>query len=42
MMNYIAKRILLAALSVWMISVLTFIVMQLPEGDYVSQLIRYA
>ena len=42
MLQYITKRILLAALSVWMISVLTFIVMQLPEGDYVSQLIRYA
>jgi ABC-type microcin C transport system permease subunit YejB len=30
---YIARRQLLAALTVWMISVLAFVVIQIPAGD---------
>ena len=42
MIQYIAKRILLAGFTLWVISLLTFVVMQLPEGDYVTQLLREA
>jgi peptide/nickel transport system permease protein len=34
--NYIVRRILLAALTVALISFLSFVVVQLPEGDYVD------
>ena len=40
MLAYIARRILLAAFTVWMMSLLTFIVMMLPEGDFVDEIIR--
>lgn len=36
MANYIVRRILLAALTVMLISILSFVVLQLPEGDYVD------
>ena len=42
MIYYIVKRILLAFFTMWVISLLTFVVMQLPEGDYVDELIRNA
>jgi peptide/nickel transport system permease protein len=34
--NYIVRRILLAALTVVLISMLSFVVVQLPKGDYVD------
>lgn len=36
MLGYIARRCLLAAFTVWVISVLSFVIIQLPPGDYVS------
>ena len=37
MLAYIVRRILLAGLTLSLMSVLTFVVMQLPEGDYSRQ-----
>ena len=36
MLNYLARRLLLAALTSWAISVLAFVIIQLPPGDYVT------
>ena len=42
MLPYIARRILLAAFMMWVMSALTFIVMSLPEGDFVDLIVRMA
>lgn len=36
MAAYILRRVLLAVLTTWMISVLSFVIIQLPPGDYVT------
>ncbi len=36
MLSYLVRRILLALLTVWAVSVLSFIIIQLPPGDYVT------
>jgi peptide/nickel transport system permease protein len=36
---YIGRRVLLAVFTVWAISVLSFVIIQLPPGDYVSSYI---
>jgi peptide/nickel transport system permease protein len=33
---YIARRLLLALLSIWVISILSYVIIQLPEGDMVT------
>lgn len=40
MAAYIVRRILLSGLTVWVMSFLTFVVMELPEGDFVDEIIR--
>ena len=42
MLAYIVRRILLAALTMVIMSMLTFVVISLPEGDYVDVLIQAA
>ncbi len=37
MVGYIVRRLLLAAFTIWTITVLSFVVIQLPEGDTVSK-----
>ncbi len=39
MLAYLARRLVLAALTVWAVSVLSFVVIQLPPGDYISSYI---
>src|SRR5246127_4877790 len=39
MLAYIGRRALLAIFTVWAISVLSFVVIQLPPGDYVTSYI---
>ena len=39
MLGYIGRRVLLAAFTVWAISVLSFVIIQLPPGDYVTSYI---
>src|SRR5574340_1231723 len=39
MLAYVIKRFLLALVTVWAISVLSFIIIQLPPGDYVTSYI---
>src|SRR3954467_6302528 len=39
MLAYIFRRLVLAALTVWAISVLSFIIIHLPPGDYVTSYI---
>jgi len=39
MVTYIVRRLLLAVLTVWAISVLSFIIIHLPPGDYVTSYI---
>ena len=39
MLAYIARRLVLAVLTVWAISVLSFIIIHLPPGDYVTSYI---
>src|SRR5207247_10773714 len=39
MLAYIVRRLLLAVLTVWAISVLSFIIIHLPPGDYVTSYI---
>src|SRR5256712_9781291 len=39
MLAYIGRRALLAIFTVWAISVLAFVIIQLPPGDYVSSYI---
>jgi peptide/nickel transport system permease protein len=36
MLSYIARRFLLALVTIWAISVLSFVIIQLPPGDYVT------
>jgi peptide/nickel transport system permease protein len=36
MLGFLVRRVLLAILTVWAISVLSFLIIQLPPGDYVS------
>ena len=36
MIGYIARRLLMAFFTVWAVTVLTFIIIQLPPGDYLS------
>ena len=33
MLIYIARRLVLAAFTVWIVTILTFVIIQLPEGD---------
>jgi len=40
MLSYIARRCLLGIFTIWLITVLTFVIIQLPPGDYVSRYIR--
>ncbi len=39
MLAYIVRRVLLAILTIWAITVLSFIIIQLPPGDYVTSYI---
>ena len=39
MVNYIVRRILIAILTVWLISVISFVIIQLPPGDYITNYI---
>ena len=39
MLAYFGRRALLAVFTVWAISVLSFVIMQLPPGDYVTSYI---
>src|SRR5919198_1572937 len=39
MLAYIGRRVLLAVFTVWAISVLAFVIIQLPPGDYVTSYI---
>ena len=39
MVAYVVRRMLLAVLTVWAISVLSFIIINLPPGDYVTSYI---
>ncbi len=39
MLNYIIRRIGMAAFTIWAISVISFIIIQLPPGDYVTSYI---
>jgi peptide/nickel transport system permease protein len=41
MVRYIVQRLILAVLTVWAISVLSFIIIHLPPGDYVTSYIAY-
>ncbi len=36
MLSYIARRFVLALVTIWAISVLSFVIIQLPPGDYVT------
>ena len=40
MIAYLLRRIGLAMLTVWIISILAFIIIQLPEGDAATKLIE--
>ena len=42
MASYIVRRILLAVLTVFVISFFSFVIMQLPEGDYVDYYVQAA
>ena len=39
MIAYIARRFVLAILTIWAITVLSFLIIQLPPGDYVTSYI---
>jgi peptide/nickel transport system permease protein len=39
MLTYIARRIVLALFTVWAVSVLAFVIIQLPPGDYITSYI---
>src|SRR5437879_9074505 len=39
MLAYLVRRLFLAVLTVWAVSVLSFVVIQLPPGDYISSYI---
>src|SRR5215211_2825573 len=36
MLSYLIRRVLLALFTVWAISVLAFVIIQLPPGDYID------
>ena len=40
MANYIVRRILIGLLTVWIISVISFVIIQLPPGDYITNKIE--
>ena len=39
MLAYLVRRLILALLTVWAISVLSFVIIQLPPGDYITSYI---
>ena len=39
MLAYLVRRLILAALTVWAVSVLSFVIIQLPPGDYITSYI---
>ena len=39
MLAYLARRLILAILTVWAVSVLAFVIIQLPPGDYITSYI---
>ena len=39
MITYLVQRLILALLTVWAISVLSFVIIQLPPGDYITSYI---
>ena len=39
MLAYIVRRLVLAVMTVWAISVLSFLIIHLPPGDYVTSYI---
>jgi peptide/nickel transport system permease protein len=39
MLAYLARRLVLAILTIWAISVLSFVIIQLPPGDYITSYI---
>ena len=39
MVAYIVRRLVLAVMTVWAISVLSFLIIHLPPGDYVTSYI---
>jgi peptide/nickel transport system permease protein len=40
MISFLARRLLYMVLTIWLISIIAFMVIQLPPGDYVSQEVR--
>ena len=36
MLGYFVRRLLLAAVTIWAITVVTFVIIQLPPGDFVD------
>jgi peptide/nickel transport system permease protein len=36
MLAYLVRRLILAVLTMWAVSVLSFVVIQLPPGDYIT------
>ena len=39
MLEYLARRTVLALITIFMISLISFLIIQLPPGDYVSNYI---
>jgi peptide/nickel transport system permease protein len=39
MLAYLARRLILAILTIWAVSVLSFVIIQLPPGDYITSYI---
>src|ERR1700730_7116079 len=39
MLGYLVRRLILAALTIWAVSVLSFVIIKLPPGDYVTSYI---
>src|SRR5215470_3483041 len=39
MLAYLARRLILAILTIWAISILSFVIIQLPPGDYITSYI---
>jgi peptide/nickel transport system permease protein len=42
MLTYLARRLVLAAITVWAITLVTFLIMQLPPGDFVDAYVAQA
>ena len=40
MLAYIARRLMIAAFTIWLISVLTFVIIELPEGDMADRYVE--